>query len=422
MELVRSYLRRSLQAGACVMLAAGTAVAGANVAERPSAAAGTWNVQARVLAGLPLTAADGATAEAVAGSVAARRHAAAMTEAWDAFRAQRLVPGQRFAASAVGPHEAARGPVFYPFGGPDAVWPVTLFPAADRFVLVGLEPPGHVPDLVAKTEEAREQTLAQVRRSLQSAVRLSFFRTNDMSAELPNNKASGVLPLVLVFLARQGNAIEGVQHFGLGADGTLGSVAPGEKPRAVRVTFRPAAGGDVRTLVYLRADLSDGGLAAAPEVMRFLESYRHRATFLKAASYLMHSDRFSTIREHIVARSSLVLQDDSGVPFRHLSRTGWTRNLYGMYDGPIALFANKYQRDLRDAYDAGALPLDFGIGYDHRSKTSNMQLFVRGGAAGGETAATEPRRAIATPVVAGPSQRPVGGGAVVPTGGAPAMR
>jgi hypothetical protein len=415
-------MRRSLEACACVMLATGAAVASANVAERPSTPAGTWNVQARVLAGLPLTSADGATTEAVAGSAAVRRHAAAMTEAWEGFRTQRLVPGQRFAAGAVGPHEAARGPVFYPFGGPDAVWPVTLFPAADRFVLVGLEPPGHVPDLVARTEEAREQTLAQVRRSLQSAVRFSFFRTNDMSAELPNNKASGVLPLVLVFLARQGHSIEGVQHLGLAADGTLAAVEAGEKPRAVRVTFRPSAGGDARTLVYLRADLSDGGLAGAPEVMRFLESYRHRATFLKAASYLMHSDRFSTIREHIVARSSLVLQDDSGVPFRHLSRTGWTRNLYGMYDGPIALFANKYQRDLRDAYDAGAQPLDFGIGYDHRSKTSNMQLFVRTGAAGDAAAAEPVRRAVATPVVAGSNQRSLGGGAVVTTGGAPAPR
>jgi len=55
----------------------------------------------------------------------------------------------------------------------------------------------------------------------------------------------------------------------------------------------------------------------------------------------------------------------------------WDRAFFGSYDGPIQLFASRYQYDLREAYEAAARPLDFGIGYDHQAKASNIQRFVR---------------------------------------------
>lgn len=338
-------------------------------------APGWWDTQARVLAGLPLDAA--VTPAAVRESPAVRRHAASMDEAWQSFRSYRLIPGQKFAAAEVARHRAALGPIFYPFGGPDGAWPLTLFPDAQQFLLIGLEPPGQVPDLSAKDEANLDRALAQVRRSLQTAIRYSFFKTIDMNAELPANKASGVLPLLMTMIARQGFAIEGVSYFNVAPDGQKQPTRVDARPQIVQIVFRPVGGGDSRTLSYLRADLSNGGLASAPEIDRFLDGYRHRATFLKAASYLMHSPNFSAVRDRILTRSALVLQDDSGVPFRSFDEASWNRKLYGMYDGPIQLFARKYQQDLRKAYDTNAQPLPFGIGYDHRSKTSNLQLFVR---------------------------------------------
>jgi hypothetical protein len=62
---------------------------------------------------------------------------------------------------------------------------------------------------------------------------------------------------------------------------------------------------------------------------------------------------------------------------RFFSAASWERTFYGAYDGPIRLFANRYQRDLFEAYAASAKPLEFGIGYDYQAKASNIQRFVR---------------------------------------------
>ena len=62
---------------------------------------------------------------------------------------------------------------------------------------------------------------------------------------------------------------------------------------------------------------------------------------------------------------------------RYFTQPAWEHALYGMYDGPIRLFANRMQKDMLAGYAASAKPLDFGIGYDHRASTSNIQRFVR---------------------------------------------
>ena len=68
---------------------------------------------------------------------------------------------------------------------------------------------------------------------------------------------------------------------------------------------------------------------------------------------------------------------DLGIPLRHFPQSHWHRTFYGMYDGPIRLFSVRLQKDLVESYANDAKPLDFGIGYDHKSKTSNIQRFIR---------------------------------------------
>jgi len=91
----------------------------------------------------------------------------------------------------------------------------------------------------------------------------------------------------------------------------------------------------------------------------------------------MHTAQFSQVRNFILARTELIVQDDSGIPMRFFSSVNWERTFYGAYDGPIRLFANRYQKDLFQAYAASAKPLEFGIGYDYQAKASNIQRFVR---------------------------------------------
>jgi hypothetical protein len=111
--------------------------------------------------------------------------------------------------------------------------------------------------------------------------------------------------------------------------------------------------------------------------LQWAANFAPRATYIKSASYLMHSAHFSKVRQFILSKSELIVQDDSGIPVRYFVPANWDRTFFGAYDGPIRLFANRYQQDLFDAYAASAKPLDFGIGYDHQAKASNIQRFVR---------------------------------------------
>ena len=85
------------------------------------------------------------------------------------------------------------------------------------------------------------------------------------------------------------------------------------------------------------------------------------------------------MRAHILRKSHHILQDDSGIPLRYIDST-WQKTFYGSYDAPISLFKNKYQEQLRAAYEAGGSnvrPLPFGIGYDYRLNESNLMLFSK---------------------------------------------
>jgi hypothetical protein len=54
----------------------------------------------------------------------------------------------------------------------------------------------------------------------------------------------------------------------------------------------------------------------------------------------------------------------------------WDLRFYGCYKGPIALFHNRYQKDLAEIYQRGLdiQPLPFGICYRHRPRTSNLMF------------------------------------------------
>jgi hypothetical protein len=96
-------------------------------------------------------------------------------------------------------------------------------------------------------------------------------------------------------------------------------------------------------------------------------------TFLKAASYLLYEDYFSTIRDAILDDSVGVVEDDSGIPLHDFKSTEWQVFPYGNYTGPITLFKDKYQPDLTDFYTKTPhQPLSFGSGYKFTASASSL--------------------------------------------------
>jgi hypothetical protein len=114
-----------------------------------------------------------------------------------------------------------------------------------------------------------------------------------------------------------------------------------------------------------------------------LEHLGPGASYLKAASYLLPLSSFSETRSFLLRTSELILQDDSGIPFRDFSSGEWVIQLYGSYADPLPVF--KLGRDplLDAAYRSGdyAGPLPFGTGYHVNAASANLLLATRRGIA-----------------------------------------
>ena len=103
------------------------------------------------------------------------------------------------------------------------------------------------------------------------------------------------------------------------------------------------------------------------------------------------SSHFSDVRNFLLARSRVVLQDDSGVPVSLFESGSWQLRPFGHYSGPIGLFAGKYQPKLAHLFDRGRVnSINFGVGYHWRPRSSNLMIAAR-------TAASAPDAVASTP-------------------------
>jgi len=307
-----------------------------------------------------------------------KTYAKEMAAAWDVHERERLAPARTWADETLADVRSRTRVVFYPFGGPDSLYPVNLFPESRSYVLVGLEPVGRPPQIEQLERRDLQDEFKQIGASIKPMLRLSFFRTEDMQRRLTEK---GVLPLLIVLLAREGHRIQEVDLLDIQQDGTASpwsGVGDGAAPpKGARVIFlRP--GQQPQHLFYFQQNLSDDVLPAQPAFAAMIRALDPPTTYLKAASYLLHKPQFAAIRELILERSAVVLQDDSGMPYGFFDRERWEARFFGAYSGPIQIFAQYRQRDLADSYGGdGASALPFGIGYKFKRGQSNMMLFVR---------------------------------------------
>ncbi|MBE9215481.1 hypothetical protein IQ247_22920 [Plectonema cf. radiosum LEGE 06105] len=292
--------------------------------------------------------------------------------AWSKLENQQLAKVRKWTATELKEINAKSPSVFYPFSGPDFLYSYSLFPQAKEMVLIGLEPVGSVPDFAKLSANESNTALSKARSSLSEILQFSFFRTNDMKVDL---QKQGVLPILYIFMARTNNRILDLQYIGLDKSASIQQFKEGMVP-GVKITFVPEGDSVPRNLYYFSTDLSNDGLKKHPELTKFVTKLENPVTYLKAASYLMYNDSFSNIRNTILAKSSHLLQDDSGMPLKSFDNGKWDLKFYGAYTRPIGLFSNSYQSDLRQVYvsNKAIKPLDFGIGYQFAVNQSNLML------------------------------------------------
>lgn len=303
-----------------------------------------------------------------------QEHATRMDLLWRQFAYLRRDAIESWAARELGglrSHDV----LFYPFSGPDFLYADTFFPGADTYILCGLEPADPLPDLRSLAPDEFASSLGALHQSLTTSLQFSYFITKDMKVDFQRSRLRGTLPVLLVFLARTGHAIEAVQFISLDRRGALVERGQGTSPGLI-LRFRGHRDGR-KALYYFSTNLANDGFSAQSAFGRFLQHFGPVMSFTKSASFLMHEGGFSNIRNFMLERSLAILQDDSGIPLRSFDPRRWEVRHYGRYSGVLDIFSKYYQPDLAAVHAGGAEPLGFGIGYKHQQGQSVMILALR---------------------------------------------
>ena len=303
-------------------------------------------------------------------------HQANVNELWRQFSSYRQPRIDAFAQRELSSLRN-NGTVFYPFSGPDILFATAFFPHAQNYILCGLEGADPLPNIGQLTAEERETGLDGLYTAITTALNCSFFITKDMRVDLQRTKFKGTLPIMLVFLARLGIEVDSVTSIDLDPNGQIRETSGQGKGYQIRCKGHFGGG---KNIYYFQQNLANDSLSPTSSFLKFVANFGASSTYLKSASYLMHSEGFSTIRSSILNSSRAVLQDDSGIPFRSFKNPPWDLRLYGTYTGVLDLFKENFQPDLLSAYEKQTLSVEninFGVGYKFNAGQSNLLLAVR---------------------------------------------
>jgi hypothetical protein len=358
--------------------------AAAAVSERVPAAPPDVNAVAQVLAGIAPAPGDPRIDRIVA-TAEWRAHRDWVQQRWGEVKL-RLASISRWRAESLPLADGGQRTLIYPFSGPDFLNAYAMFPDHPRYLFFSLEKPGSLPAITSLSEHKQARVLADVRAALQDIFTRNYFITDYMTRQLSTPYVSGTVPVMAVMMALTGQRIVSIEPVDPFPELTqeynqLGANRPRKMLCGARITFVRAGDppGSARTLEYYSLDASDRALRWYPGFIDYVGRQQPATGFLKSASYLLHDDQFARTRGLLLTRTDVVVQDDTGIPYRYLTGAGWGVRLYGVYTAPIKPLQYGKQPDLESAFKAAGQvpPLDFPFGYRGKSGRSTLLLAKR---------------------------------------------
>ena len=278
-------------------------------------------------------------------------------------------------------------PVFYPFSGGDFLHLYNVYPNANQYIMMAIEPVGSIPNFRESTDEYIFEYLKSVEFNLRDIFKRSYFITKNMKQDIKENpNIDGMLPSILWGVGATGHQVIDILGARIDSTGNL-FTAPTDSfgkdvfEKGVQIIFYDERTEITKTVTYLSYDISDKGIVRNLPLNTFLNNLPPNNAFLKAASYLPHYSSFSNIRNCLLAHSENLLQDDTGIPFKYFEEDGHKVQLYGDYVMPVSDFnPNLFQRDMsikyRDtSYYQGSLP--FSMGYHWGSRQQNQMVVMK---------------------------------------------
>jgi len=274
--------------------------------------------------------------------------------------------------------------LLYPFSGPDFLNAYTFFPEHSRYVFFSLERPGSLPDLESVTLLQFTKLLQDVRSAFRDIFERNYFITSYMTKQLTTPWIRGTVPVMTIMMALMNRRVVRIEPLDLFPDLTQAYDTPdGKRPRvmmrAVRIEFTNPNSTGTQQLYYVSLDATDKALEFYPDFMTWIGQYKPATVLLKSASYLLHDNQFAKTRSMLLEAADVLVQDDTGIPYRFISQNPWQVKLYGRYHRPIRPLSYAYQKDLETAYNSRPeqIPLPFPFGYHWRGQQSGLIIAHR---------------------------------------------
>jgi hypothetical protein len=340
------------------------------------------NNTAQLLAGLPPTPGDPVT-DRLAATEAWKAHAKIMQQDWARVK-ERLVEMEKWRDHELQIRDANRRTLLYPFSGPDFLNAVTLFPTHRQYVFFSLERPGSVPDVTGMSEKQFARLLEHTRHAMRDIFQRNYFITDYMTKQLGTDLFKGTVPVMATMMALTGKRIVRIENVDLFPDLTKQYAEPethrpGKRLAGTRIEFTDPKSGLTQQLTYYSLDATDKALEYYPGFLDVIGRNKPATGFLKSASYLLHDHQFKKTRDMLLASTDMIVQDDTGIPYRYFAQLSWQVKLYGSYERPIHGLAYGNQPDLQAAYHARDKPgpVNFPFGYHWKSGKSGLMIATR---------------------------------------------
>ncbi len=290
------------------------------------------------------------------------KHCEELGRAYDEYRKSWVDAAKPFIA-ALRP-KGLPATVVYPFGGGDVVSALATFPDATSITTISLEPAGDIRPVDTMPADRLARELASHRTHLERLFEKAHSRTDNLEKESKTDMPGEVL-FDLAALVVHGFEPVSLRYFRFGPDGTPAYVTAAEidaaahKPKELHSLFenmelRFRAVGDasapVRVARHISYNLDDDHLKADPSLLAYLTAQCEAgkvAAMTKAATHLLWSPHFATIRGWLLDHTDWMISDSTGVPPRIAEAAGFSQETYGRFDGP-APFGTPGERDAAD--------------------------------------------------------------------------
>ena len=273
--------------------------------------------------------------------------------------------------------------VFYPFSGGDFLHVNSLYPNANHYVMMAQESVGSIPDMTKMDKAKTREYIEAADFILRDIYAKSYFITMNMIKDTKSSPVNGMLPVLLWSVSKTGHTITSVEELTVDESGkkTYTPFKVGEnKAKAVRITFGNKEKGILKTLTYYSCDISNSGIEKDKALAATLKSIPASNCFVKSASYLMHYETFTTIRNTVLGKAIYLVQDDTGIPYKYFDKSKFKMELYGNYVKPVSDFSeNLFQKDMAAAYTTKEFmgSLSFSLGYHWQTKDQNQMIVIK---------------------------------------------